>query len=149
MPTILNIAAEEIEAGNHWLPPGDSVLIQIKEVNEHLIVPKFKFSEVHWFEFDPLLEGEESLGRVIEEDQATKIAAILVKSYRSKKNVIIHCRLGPSRSGKICSSTAIAEVGITLGFNDGRLIVERPPNPTVAKKIQVALAKISPNLSLF
>lgn len=101
------------------------MLIQITDPNQEFPTPKLNFKVVHQFMFldaetdDTYIEEEAKISR----KQAIEIYQALQYALDHHMNVIVHCQAG------LCRSGAVAEVGITMGFNDtGRY---RQPNMRV------------------
>jgi len=108
----------------------NSMLIQITDPTDNFPTPKFKFKEIHQFEF---LDGEIPSETVpeeflITEEQAKKIAELLIKAFKNKMNVVVHCQAG------ICRSGAVVEAGSIIGFTPSDRNF-RIPNWLVKKKI--------------
>jgi predicted protein tyrosine phosphatase len=104
-------------------------LIQIASPNDEFPKTFYKFEKVYQFHFNDVECSEEDEVKcgAITDEQAERIMNILYESYRSCRNVIVHCSMG------LCRSGAVVEAGVTIGFKDtGRL---RLPNILVKKKI--------------
>jgi predicted protein tyrosine phosphatase len=138
---IQNVSKLDIAAGHHFDPGPNAMLIQIMDQGEGFPVPKYKFKEVHQFEFlDIEDDGLTNMGDgimsdlgefAITDEQAEDIAALLLHARKNRMNVIVHCYAGIFRSG------AVAEVGIELGFDDTDAF--RCPNRLVKRKLLQAL----------
>ena len=135
MPWIENISCANIIDGKHHDAGSRGVLIQIMDPATFFPEPKHHFAEIHRFEFldvdgDCMSNNgsgdmEDMSEWAITEDQAKQIVAILKKALKENRSVICHCFAG------LCRSGAVAEVGITMGFDDvGNF---RSPNERVLK----------------
>lgn len=112
----------------------NSMLIQITDPTDNFPTPKYKFKEIYQFEFldsetPSLIEPEEFL---ISDEQAEKIANLLLHAFKNKMNVVVHCQAG------ICRSGAVVEVGSIMGFTPSDRN-RRIPNVLVKKKILEAI----------
>lgn len=130
MPWIENVSFEHIVAGHHFEPGPNAMLIQIVDPGVKFPRSKRNFREVQQFQFDDV-EDDTPGFRQISDEQAEKIAGLLVHALDNKMNVVVHCMAGVYRSG------AVAAVGIILGFQDTEKF--RDPNTLVMKKILKAL----------
>lgn len=138
---IQNISKRDIQTGNHKFPGDNCMLIQILDPQEDFPEPKYNFKEIHQFEFLDVEEtGYTNLGDgemtdvselCISDNQAKKLAELLIHARNNNMNVVVHCHAGIFRSG------AVAEVGIILGFEDTHAF--RCPNRLVKHKILKAL----------
>lgn len=130
MPWIENVSFDNIVMGHHFEPGTNAMLIQIVDPGVKFPRPKRNFREVHRFEFDDV-DRESVIYTIISDEQAEKIASLLVHALDNKMNVIVHCMAGIYRSG------AVVEVGTRLGFHDPEKF--RDPNTLVLKKLLKAL----------
>jgi predicted protein tyrosine phosphatase len=130
MPWIENVSFEGIEAGHHFEPGPNAMLIQIVDSKAEFPRPKRTFREVHRFKFDDV-EEQLSWATPISDEQAKEITKLLVHALDNKMNVVVHCMAGIYRSG------AVAQVGVLLGFQDTEKF--RDPNTLVMKKLLKAL----------
>lgn len=139
---IENVSKSDIILGHHYDPGPNSMLIQIMDPAEGFPTPKYKFKEVHQFEFlDIEDDGVNNFTRsdiyknysefAITQEQADNIIALLQKAIDNHMNVIVHCHAGIYRSG------AVVEVSTIMGFTpvDGF----RDPNKLVKYKLMNAL----------
>lgn len=134
MPWIENVAADDIPKAFHHDAGPNSMLIQIMDTcPSRWPQPKFKFKEIHQFEFldveedDFVLEPEMK----ITDAQAEELARLLKHALDNNMNVVVHCVAG------ICRSGAVVEVGVMMGFTDTEKF--RSPNLLVKHKIMKAL----------
>ncbi len=124
MPFIQNIRYEAICRGEHLDPSENSMLIQIIDPGFSSPWPRFKFKEVHKFEFyDWDYEDEDS----ITDEQAEELVKLLKHALTNDMNVIVHCSAG------ICRSGAVTEIGVIMGFRD--VGSHRIPNLRVKSKM--------------
>lgn len=141
MPFIQNISKKDVTLAHHFDPGPNSMLIQVVDPATTFPNARFNFRETHRFEFLDIEEdglsnlGDGTLTNLSEfritDEQATEIARLLVHALNNRMNVIVHCQAG------ICRSGAIAEVGVTLGFQDTETF--RSPNLLVKHKLLKAL----------
>jgi predicted protein tyrosine phosphatase len=130
MPWIENVSFEDIQAGHHFEPGPNAMLIQIVDPIVDFPRSKRNFREVHRFKFDDV-EEQLSWAIPINDEQAEKIANLLVHALDNSMNVVVHCMAGIYRSG------AVVQVGVLLGFQDTEKF--RDPNTLVMKKLLTAL----------
>ena len=129
---IENVSLENIKRGYHFDPGINSMLIQIVDPDMEFPEPKCSFKEIHQFKFLDLEEDDPyGYDQKITDDQAKVIAELLQRALDSYMNVIVHCHAG------VCRSGAVAEVGITMGFQDTQVF--RAPNLMVKHKLLKAL----------
>jgi predicted protein tyrosine phosphatase len=129
MPWIENVSKSNANAGIHYDTEGRGVLISIIDPCSSEVQPKHKFLEIHRFEF---LDTEDETDEFsISDEQAQRIAEILVHCKRENLNVVCHCTAG------LCRSGAVTECGIMIGFKDTER--NRLPNVLVKGKIMKAL----------
>ena len=134
MPFIQNVARSVVQKGNHKIPKGDSVWIQIADPDCDFIESKHQFTKAYSFKFLDLeddLEYPESLK--ISDADAELIAEILEKALMENMDVIVNCHLGVSRSGAVC------DIGVMMGFDDTGVF--RAPNMLVKTKLLKTLDK--------
>lgn len=122
-PFIQNIPKKNVALGWHIEPGVNSMLIQIVDPHTKFPEPKYKFKEIHQFQF---LDTEEGFGKITDED-AAKIAALLRHALANHMTVITHCHAG------VCRSGAVVEAGMALGFR--ATDTYRSPNRLVKHKI--------------
>lgn len=130
---IENVSLANIKTGHHFDPGENAMLIQIVDPDMDFPEPKYQFKEVHQFKFLDL-EAEDDVGDEslkISDEQAERIAQLLMLAKNRYMNVIVHCHAG------VCRSGAVAEVGVMLGFQDTEVF--RTPNLLVKSKILKAL----------
>jgi predicted protein tyrosine phosphatase len=130
MPWIENVSFEDIQAGHHFEPGPNAMLIQIVDPRVDFPRPNRNFREVHRFKFDDV-EDKLSWATKITDEQAQEIARLLVHALDNSMNVVVHCMAGIYRSG------AVTQVGVLLGFQDTEKF--RDPNTLVMKKLLTAL----------
>lgn len=133
---IQNVARDNVEKGNHFDAGERGVLIQIVDVGWDYPKPKAKFEEVYRFSFSDMDEsGKGNMlnvhSKLMSEEQAKEIVAVLKKALEERRNVIVHCFAG------LCRSGAVAEVGIMMGFSDTETY--RLPNTWVKKLLMKEL----------
>lgn len=139
---IENVSKSDIILGHHYDPGPNSMLIQIMDPAEGFPTPKYKFKEVHQFEFmDIEDDGVNNFTRsdiyknyseaAITQEQANNIIALLQKAIDNNMNVIVHCHAGIFRSG------AVVEVSTIMGFTP--VDRYRDPNRLVKYKLMNAL----------
>lgn len=143
MPKIENVAAIDIQNGNHVNYGENCILIQIADsyVNDittgnfhkpFIPEPIKGFRATHLFQFLDIEEDSalhEEYG--IQNDDAKNIVKILQHAIDMNYNVVVHCFAG------ICRSGAVVEVAEMMGFekcNNFRL-----PNTLVKKKLMKVL----------
>ena len=128
MPWIQNVALADIPKGHHIRVGENSVLIQIVDPCMEFPTPKYKFGQVHQFEFLDLEKndpwGEEFK---INDHQAKSLVLILKQALLNRSDVVVHCVAGVCRSGAVC------EVGVMMGFDDTEVF--RSPNLLVKHKM--------------
>jgi predicted protein tyrosine phosphatase len=122
MPWIENVACTDIPKANHHDAGPNSMLIQIMDPPGDFPTPKYKFKEVHQFDFlDIEDDGMTNLGDggwtdmsefAITQEQAKELVRLLRHAYDNRMNVVTHCFAG------LCRSGAVAQVGIEMGFDD-------------------------------
>ena len=134
MSWIENIALTDVANGYHHEAGINSMLIRIYDPCPNWKPePKYKFKEVHEFEFldledtDPIKDD----ALKITDKQAEELVRLLRHALANHMNVVVHCVAG------ICRSGAIAEVGVMMGFNDAGKW--RSPNRRVKHKMMNVL----------
>jgi predicted protein tyrosine phosphatase len=140
-PWIQNISLTEVKDGHHFDPGPNAMLIQIVDPPGDFPTPKYKFKEVHQFDFlDIEKDGMTNNGNgewtdmsefAITDEQAAELAYLLQHALENRMNVVVHCHAGVCRSGAVC------EVGVMLGFRDTEMF--RAPNLLVKHKMMRAL----------
>lgn len=125
---IENASRFDVITGMHADAGENSMLIQISDIISPHPTPKYKFKEVHQFNFEDIEEDEEW---AISDSQAQEIADLLRKAKEQHMNVIVHCHAG------LCRSGAVVECGLLLGFSPPDKL--RIPNTLVKKKIMRVL----------
>lgn len=125
-PWAENTSKKNVEIGQHYLDL-NTVLIQIQDVCTEFVQPKYKdsFAEIHQFEF--MDDDDESKEENITQEQADQIAEILLRCYRERMNIVVHCHAG------VCRSGAVVEVAEMMGFADAGAY--KIPNTLVKKRI--------------
>jgi predicted protein tyrosine phosphatase len=133
-PWIENCSRKDVQAGQHFDAGENSMLIQIADPATFFPVPKYRFKEIHQFEFldaedsDVAEYGEEPL---ISIQQAETIVQLLQHALADHMNTVVHCHAG------ICRSGAVAEIGVMMGFRDTEKF--RSPNLRVKHKMMKIL----------
>jgi len=114
MPWIQNVSLIDVKNGAHYDPGPNNLLIQIVDSGMEFPEPKYKFNNVHQFEFMDLEENDKCIepDMKITDHQATSLVILLKQALLNRSNVIVHCVAG------VCRSGAVAEVGIIMGFDD-------------------------------
>jgi hypothetical protein len=133
MPWIQNVALSDIKRGVHIDPGPNNVLIQIVDCGMEFPEPKYKFNNVHQFEFLDIEKNDECIEpeMKITDEQAKSLVIILKQALLNRSNVIVHCVAGVCRSGAVC------EVGVMMGFEDTEIF--RSPNLLVKHKMMDVL----------
>lgn len=132
MPFIQNVARSDVQKGNHKIPKGDSVWIQIADPDCDFIESKHQFTKQYRFKFLDLEDDQEYPESLkISEIDAEIIARVLENAILDNMDVIVNCHMGVSRSGAVC------DVGVMLGFDDTGVF--RAPNMLVKAKLLKAL----------
>lgn len=130
---IQNISLADVRKGFHFEPGENAMLIQIVDPPGDFPIPKYKFKEVHQFQF---LDVEED-DFVLEEEmrcsheQAAELVRLLQHAFDQHMNVVVHCVAGVCRSGAVC------EIGVMMGFRDTEVF--RSPNLLVKHRMMKAL----------
>ena len=129
MPWIQNVSLGDVRKGFHFDPGSNSMLIQIVDPCMEFPEPKYKFKEVHQFEFLDLERGDmpDAEEFKITQDQANRLVNLLECALKNRMNVVVHCVAGICRSGAVC------EVGVMMGFQDPE--VYRSPNLLVKHRM--------------
>jgi predicted protein tyrosine phosphatase len=133
-PWIENCSRKEVQVGQHFDAGENSMLIQIVDPATFFPIPKYRFKEVHQFEFldaedsDVAEYGEEPL---VSDQQAETIVQLLQHALADHMNIVVHCHAG------ICRSGAVAEIGVMMGFRDTEKF--RSPNLRVKHKMMKIL----------
>jgi predicted protein tyrosine phosphatase len=129
---IQNVAAVDVKNGMHVAVSDNAMLIQITDPAGWFPEPKYKFKEVHQFEF---LDAEDKDGFdedfKISDAQAAELVRLLQHALDNHMDVIVHCMAGLCRSGAVC------EVGVMMGFDDTEKF--RSPNMRVKHKMMKVL----------
>lgn len=129
---IENVARDDIRHGWHYDCGVNAMLIQISDPPGDHPTPKWKFKEVHQFDF---LDAEDGDGFdddfKITDEQATEIVRCLQHALDNSMNVVVHCHAG------ICRSGAVVEVATMMGFTATDRY--RQPNLRVKHKMMKAL----------
>jgi predicted protein tyrosine phosphatase len=133
MPWIQNVALSDIKKGLHINPGENAMLIQIVDPPGDFPTPKYKFKEVHQFQFLDIEEKDFALDEAMRcsQDQANELVRLLQHAKDNCMNVIVHCHAGVCRSGAVC------EVGVMMGFDDTEVF--RSPNLLVKHRMMKAL----------
>jgi len=133
MPWIQNVALGDIKKGLHIQPGENAMLIQIVDPAYEFPEPKYKFKEVHQFEFLDIEEKDFALDEAMRcsHEQAAELVRLLQHALANRMNVIVHCHAGVCRSGAVC------EVGVMMGFDDTEVF--RSPNLLVKHRMMKAL----------
>ena len=133
-PWIENCSRKEVQVGQHFDAGENSMLIQIVDPATFFPIPKYRFKEIHQFEFldaedsDVAEYGEEPL---VSDQQAETIVQLLEHALANHMNTVVHCHAG------ICRSGAVAEIGVMMGFRDTEKF--RSPNLRVKHKMMKIL----------
>ena len=138
---IQNVPLADIPKGHHIAVGENSMLIQIVDPAMEFPVPKYKFKEVHQFEFLDI-EGDcktnagdgeliDMTEFAITDEQAARLVSLLQHAFENRMDVVVHCHAG------ICRSGAVAEVGVMMGFQDAEAY--RAPNLRVKHKMMKVL----------
>lgn len=121
MSWIQNVSMSDVRQGFHMDPGINAMLIQIVDPAHPFPVPKYKFREIHQFEFlDAERDDKYPDETKITEQQAAELVRLLQHALEQHMNVIVHCHAG------VCRSGAVAEVGVMMGFRDAEAF--RSPN---------------------
>lgn len=143
MPFIQNVARSDVRKGNHKIPKGQSVWIQIADPDCDFIVATHQFTRSFKFKFldledDPAYDNSLK----ISDADAEAIVDILKNALTDDMDVIVNCHVGACRSGAVC------EVGVMMGFDDTGVF--RSPNTLVKTKLLKALQlDFDPSMSAF
>lgn len=132
MPWIQNISYSDVKNGFHIEPGINCMMINIVDPAMEFPEPKYKFRELHRFEFLDL-ERDDPWGHEfkITDSQASEIVRLLQHALDNRMNVIVSCVAGVCRSGAVC------EVGVMMGFRDTEVF--RSPNLLVKHKLMKVL----------
>lgn len=129
---IENISWDDAKNGWHYACGENAMLIQIADPASFFPEPKYKFKEIHQFEF---LDAEDADGfpeeAKISDEQATEIVRLLNHAMENSMNVVVHCHAG------ICRSGAVVEVASMMGFTPTDRY--RQPNLRVKHKMMKVL----------
>lgn len=133
MPWIQNVSLSDVKKGLHIDAGENSMLIQICDLGYAFPAPRYKFKEVHQFEFLDIEEKDFALDEAMRcsQEQANELVRLLQHALANRMNVIVHCHAGVCRSGAVC------EVGVMMGFNDTEYF--RSPNLLVKHRMMKAL----------
>ena len=133
MPWIQNVALSDISRGFHINPGDNAMLIQIVDPPGDFPVPKYKFKEVHQFQFLDVEEKDQVLDEEMRcsHEQAGELVRLLQHALVNRMNVVVHCHAGVCRSGAVC------EIGVMLGFDDTEAF--RSPNLLVKHRMMKQL----------
>jgi predicted protein tyrosine phosphatase len=125
---IENNSMSNLHLGLHSDLGENTMLIRIQDPATEFMPTKYKFKEVHEFEF---LDAEDEDGFdedfKISDSQANEIVMLLRHALEKSMNVMVHCHAG------ICRSGAVTEVGTMMGFTATERY--RQPNLRVKKKM--------------
>lgn len=124
---IENCAADDIPYADHYDPGPNSMLIQIMDPPGWFPKPKYKFREIHRFQFLDIDDNDQADDpeMFISEAQAKQLVKLLKHAFDNKMNVLVHCFAG------ICRSGAVVEVATKMGFEStGKF---REPNTRVVR----------------
>ena len=129
---IENVSMSDVHLGHHSHMGDNAMLIRIQDPATEFKPTKYKFKEVHCFEF---LDAEDEDGFPdeckISDEQAQQLVKLLQHALDNSMNVLVHCHAG------ICRSGAVVEIGTMMGFTStGRF---RQPNLRVKHKMMKAL----------
>lgn len=123
MPFIQNVSWIDAKRGTHHFEPGNTILVQISELD--FPQPKHSFVAVHQFNFSDVdTEDHEDAPT---DQHASSLVEILDNALAAGHNVVVHCVAG------LCRSGAVAEVGVILGFEDTGAV--RCPNVLLKNKM--------------
>lgn len=143
---IENISLKDCANGMHLFQEFKTILIQIQDYDvtgkAKFVQPKFKddFVAIYKFRFEDT-HDESIYSNCITDDDARRIAEILVKALDLNRHVVVHCHAG------VCRSGAVAEVGEMLGFTPtGKFKI---PNTLVKKKLLKALYEMDAKYECF
>ena len=133
MPWIQNVSLSDIKNGLHINAGENSMLIQICDPGYMFPDPKYKFKEVHQFEFLDIEEKDFALDEAMRcsYEQAAELVRLLQHALANRMNVIVHCHAGVCRSGAVC------EIGVMMGFDDTEYF--RSPNLLVKHRMMKSL----------
>ena len=133
MPWIQNVSLGDIKKGFHINPGENAMLIQICDPGYIFPDPKYKFKEVHQFDFLDVEASDFVLDEAMRcsQEQANELVRLLQHALANRMNVIVHCHAGVCRSGAVC------EVGVMMGFDDTEAF--RSPNLLVKHRMMRAL----------
>jgi predicted protein tyrosine phosphatase len=114
MPWIQNVSLSNIKKGVHYDPGPNNLLIQIVDCGMEFPEPKYKFNNIHQFQFMDLEENDKCIepDMKITDYQAKSLIVLLKQALLNRTNVIVHCVAG------ICRSGAVTEIGVIMGFDD-------------------------------
>ena len=129
MPWIQNVSMSDIKKGFHINPGENAMLIQITDPPGDFPEPKYKFKEVHQFQFLDIEENDFALDEAMRcsHEQAAELVQLLQHAMANRMNVIVHCHAGVCRSGAVC------EIGVMMGFDDTEVF--RSPNLLVKHRM--------------
>jgi predicted protein tyrosine phosphatase len=127
MPTIQHYSKDDIQKGNYVVTDTkNTVLIQILDEDEGQFPrPPDEFKYVCRFIFEDT--EDKNNHNAITNDDAKRIANILLNSYRNGWDVVVHCYAG------VCRSSAVAIAGEKIGFTLEKK--SRLPNELVMSKV--------------
>ena len=130
---IQNISLADARKGFHFEPGENAMLIQIVDPPGDFPVPKYKFKEVHQFQFLDVEENDFVLEEEMRcsQEQAAELVRLLQHAFDNHMNVIVHCVAGVCRSGAVC------EIGVMMGFRDTEVF--RSPNLLVKHRMMKTL----------
>lgn len=122
MPTIINISQDRFVSGDYPAPRPGAVAIQIGDWLENLPSQSVhQFSRAHQFAFLDVEPGDIAADAGISRDQAQQIAEVLQYALHRNLDVVVHCRLGQSRSAAVALAgqwVGFTPIGDTSGAND-------------------------------
>jgi predicted protein tyrosine phosphatase len=109
---IENVAAIDVQNGNHFDCGENSMLIQIADPAGWFPTPKHKFKEDYQFEFLDVDAKDDLVEYGCSQEQAKELVILLQRALENRMNVVVHCTAG------ICRSGGVVEVAVIMGFND-------------------------------
>ena len=129
---IENVSMSDVHLGHHSHMGDNAMLIRIQDPATEFKPTKYKFKEVHCFEF---LDAEDEDGFPdeckISDEQAQQLVKLLQHALDNSMNVLVHCHAG------ICRSGAVTEVATMMGFTATDRY--RQPNLRVKHKMMKVL----------
>ena len=129
---IENVAKMDVAAGLHHDMGENAMLIQISDPASYFPTPKYKFKQIHQFEFlDAEDDDDFDEDAKFSDEQAKQIIQLLHIALENNMNVLVHCHAG------ICRSGAVVEVASMIGFTPTDKF--RQPNIRVKHKLMKQL----------